>query len=48
MFGFAGELYGGGNGPDATGYGAGGSGGYGEATGGGDGTAGIVIITEYA
>ena len=36
-----------GNGVDATGYGGGGSGGSGEAVGGGDGSAGIVIITEY-
>jgi len=36
-----------GNGPDGTGYGAGGSGGLAEATGGGDGSVGIVIITEY-
>ena len=35
------------NGPDGTGYGAGGSGGLSEATGGGDGSVGIVIITEY-
>ncbi len=36
------------NGKDATGYGAGGSGGVGEASGGGDGAPGIVIIAEFA
>ena len=45
--GIAGQRPTAGNGEDATGYGAGGCAGGGEATGGGDGSPGIVIIAEY-